>query len=162
MRGKRRNIASWRSPDAPGLPSLGAPRSRFSNATGPDGSPSMVKRPIRVNCMISGADMQQTIASQWSLRAASASETAFIWLSIKSIVTMMMSPDAIAALQPSSAEGSASHSVAAKLLKLMPGRSQIRRFSARSIAPLTWLSSVTRTTFTGVDASVAEMCFRVI
>ena len=155
-------MASWRSPDAPGFPSFGAPRRRLRSATGPEGSPSMVNRPIRVNCMISGADMQQTMASQLSRRAASASEIALMWGSINSIVTIMMSPEAIASLQCLSAEASASHSVAAKLLKFTAGRSQTRRFSARVIAPLTWLSSVTRTTLIGVAASAAKVCFRVI
>ena len=162
IRGKRRNIASCRSPEAPGLPSLGAPRSRLRRATGPEGSPSILNRPMRVSCIISGADMQHTMASQASRRAASDSEIALICGSIKSIVTMMMSPEAIAFLQLCNSDLSASHSVAAKLLKLTPGKSQTRRFSARSIAPLTWLSSVTRTTLTGVEASAAEVCFRVI
>ncbi len=122
----------------------------------------MVKRPIRVNCIISGADMQQTMASHSSRRAASESEIAFICASIKSIVIIMMSPEAIASLQLCNADGSDSHSVAAKLLKFMPGRSRERLFSARLIAPLTWLSSVTRTTLIGVEASVAKVCFRVI
>ena len=162
MRGKRRNIASCLSPEAAGFPSFGVPRRRLSNAMGPEGSPSIVNRPIRVYCITSGADIQHTMASQSSRRAASASEIAFIWGSINNMVTMIMSPSAIASLQSVNDPESASHSVAAKLLKSIPGKSWVNRFSARAIAPLTWLSSVTRTTFIGVASSVAEVCFRVI
>ena len=73
----RRSIAICLAPEValpPDPPDL--PRSFFRSAIGPLASPDMVNRPSRVSFITSPADMQQTIASQASRRAARAGMTA--------------------------------------------------------------------------------------
>ena len=55
--------------------SLALGRNFFKMAMRPVEGPPMVNLPMRVNCITGGADITQTIASQSSLRAFSASMT---------------------------------------------------------------------------------------
>ena len=138
------------------------PRSRFKSASAPVASVSMRKRPIRVRRMISGADMQQIMASQASRRSANAARTASMCASRKSMVTITMSPSAIAARVSSSAAGSRSHSVAAWADTDSAGTCLESASAARDHAPLTWLSRVTSTTRRGWSVLATEVRFRFI
>ena len=78
--GNRRSIFIWRAPAVADRPCLspavaGLPRSRLRNAIGPLAAPSMLNLPMRVSFMTGAALMAQTIASQASRRARSASST---------------------------------------------------------------------------------------
>ena len=124
-------------------------------------SVSIRKRPMRVSRIISGADIQQIIASQSSHRASSAPRTASICASRNNIVTSTISPLAIAAQVSSRAAGSRSHSVAAWEETCSAGACFDSALAARDQAPLTWLSRVTNTTRKGWP-SATEVCFRFI
>ena len=90
------------------------PRRRFSSASMPPWLlPSMEKRPRRVSLTISPAEMQPTMASQWSRRACRSGSTAWICSSTKSMQAITMSPPAMSALQRFRDCGSLAQSVAA-------------------------------------------------
>ncbi len=138
------------------------PRRRFSNAIAPVASLSMRNRPIRVSRIISGADIQQIMASQCSRRSDKAHRTDSMCDSRNSMVTITMSPSAMAARVLSSAVGSRSHSVAAWDDTCSAGTCFESPSAARDQAPLTWLSSVTSTTRRGWLLSATEVRFRFI
>ena len=78
------------------------------------------------------------------------------------MVTITMSPSAIAASVLSRALGSRSHSVAAWEDTVNAGTCLDRPSAARDQAPLTWLSSVISTTRRGWLLSATEVRFRFI
>ena len=119
--------------------------------------PSMRKRPSRVRRITSPADMPAIMASHWSRRACSQGSTAWMWSSMNSMVTRMMSPCSMSSRQRSSAPGSWPHSAAVCRHKVRPGRSRRRVMAARSTAPARWLSSVMTTMRTAhVSAGVVR------
>ncbi len=123
----------------------------------------MLNRPMRVRPITSVADMAQTIASHCSRRALSAGSTGMKWSSMKSIVTMTMSPQAMSLRHRSRARPSLPHSPAACTVSVRPGNSRVSMRLARSAAPARWLSIVTSTTRMGEAAvSATEVRFGVI
>ena len=123
----------------------------------------MPNLPMRVSLTTSAADMQQTIASQSSRRAASAGSTARKWSSMNSMVAMTMSPRAMSARQRASAAASPPHSSAA-----CTDESQARQIAraaacgARAAAPDRWLSIVTIDDAHAASASAAEVRFGIV
>ena len=107
--------------------------------------------------------MQQIMASHASQRSANAPRTASIWASRKSMVTMTMSPLAIAAegAHPAPPGRGPTRSPHA-LTQTSAGTCLESASAARDHAPLTWLSRVTSTTRRGWSVLATEVRFRFI
>ena len=110
------------------------PRRRFSSAITPVASTPMSNLPSRVSLVISPADMQHSIASHPSRRAASAGCTARMWSSRNSIVAITMSPRAMSSWHSARRSGSFAHWSAACTASVRPGISRRRSASARVAA----------------------------
>ena len=146
--GKRRNIFICAAP--PVVFFSFEPRIFLSKASGPLAGLLISKSPIFVRGTTSAADMAQTIASQWFLRAFKSSKIGLKWSSKNNIVVTIISAVAISFLHSSKSSGEVTQPAAAWILNSKLGISRFNAKFAFWLALIRWVSIVISTNLSGV------------